>query len=100
MPSVLPVPKKVPCIDLAAVLVSEHICRLPAEIVLPLSCQVSLFRADALSSVIELDKHLAISSVDEAAGLIFGVNSKQLIKKAFARCGVGYLHFSLCTLLA
>jgi hypothetical protein len=47
--------------------------------------QVSLFRADALSSTIELDKHLAIGHVDEAAGLMFGVNHRHLIKKSFAR---------------
>jgi hypothetical protein len=46
---------------------------------------VSLFRADALSSVIELDKHLAIAHVDEAAGLMFGANHKHLMKKSFAR---------------
>jgi hypothetical protein len=48
--------------------------------------QVSLCRTDALSSLVELDKHMAITHADEAAGLMFGVNPKQLLKKPFARC--------------
>ncbi|WIA34679.1 hypothetical protein OEZ86_012993 [Tetradesmus obliquus] len=47
--------------------------------------QVSLFRADALSSLIELDNRLSVTHADEAAGLMFGVNAKQLLKKNFAR---------------
>jgi hypothetical protein len=47
--------------------------------------QVSLFRADALSTVVEVDKHLAIAHADEAAGLMFGVSAKHLLKKPFSR---------------
>jgi hypothetical protein len=32
-----------------------------------------------------LDKHLAIAHADEAAGLMFGVNAKHLLKKPFAK---------------
>jgi hypothetical protein len=46
---------------------------------------VSLYRADALSSVIELDKHLAVAHADEAAGLIFGVSHRHMLKKLFAK---------------
>jgi hypothetical protein len=46
---------------------------------------VSLFHADALSSLVELDKHLAITHADEAAVLMFGVNAKHLLKKPFAK---------------
>jgi hypothetical protein len=63
-----------------------HIWLCQVLLMLLFSChQVSLFRADALSSLIELDKHLAISHVDEGAGLMFGVNQQQLLKKPFAR---------------
>lgn len=45
--------------------------------------QVSLHRADALSSVLELDKHMNITHADEAAGLIFSVNPKKLVNQSF-----------------
>lgn len=45
--------------------------------------QVSLRRADALSTVLELDKHLAISQADEAAGLIFASHPRKLLNQSF-----------------
>ncbi|WIA34671.1 hypothetical protein OEZ86_012986 [Tetradesmus obliquus] len=47
--------------------------------------QVSLYRADALSSVIELDKHLTIAHADEAAGVMFGINHRHMLRKSFAK---------------
>uniref|UniRef100_A0A383VUJ6 PAS domain-containing protein n=1 Tax=Tetradesmus obliquus TaxID=3088 RepID=A0A383VUJ6_TETOB len=47
--------------------------------------QVSLYRADALSSVVELDKHLTIAHADDAAGLMFGINHKHMLKKSFVK---------------
>lgn len=82
--------------DWVAMLSRPQMSRSSAKTLPPLSLQVSLFRADALSSVMELDKHLAITHVDEAAGLMFGVNPKQLLKKAFARYGTALLGVSGC----
>jgi hypothetical protein len=59
--------------------------------------QVSLFRADALSTVLEVEKHLSISHADEAAGLIFGVNPRQMLKTPFARCDSGCLLNGVCS---
>lgn len=42
--------------------------------------QVSLYRADALTTVLELDKGLAIARADDAAGLIFGLSPRALVK--------------------
>lgn len=49
--------------------------------------QLVLWRADALAAIVELDKSLAVVRADAAAGLLFGVSSKQLIKKDFRRWG-------------
>lgn len=45
--------------------------------------QVSLFRSDALTAIIELDKHLGIARADDSAGLMFGVSTKHLLHKSF-----------------
>eukprot|EP00878_Enallax_costatus_P021708 GHUV01022998.1.p1 GENE.GHUV01022998.1~~GHUV01022998.1.p1 ORF type:complete len:487 (+),score=142.31 GHUV01022998.1:295-1755(+) len=47
--------------------------------------QVALYRSDALTSIIELDKELRITHSDEALSLMFGVNEKHLHKKHFAK---------------
>lgn len=46
--------------------------------------EIELWRADALTSVMELDRKLAIERADPAAGLIFGVPYKQLLRKSFS----------------
>jgi hypothetical protein len=50
-----------------------------------LCLQVSLYRSDALSALLELDKHLSIAQADEAAGLMFGCGGQQLLRLPFAR---------------
>ncbi len=49
--------------------------------------QVALHRADALSSVLELDKNLTVLRADDAAGLMFGLPSSALLRMQFTRCG-------------
>jgi hypothetical protein len=49
------------------------------------SLQLVLWRADALSAVIELDQALRVVRADAAAGLLFGVSSKLLVKMDFKR---------------
>jgi hypothetical protein len=44
-----------------------------------------LWRADAITAVIELDKNLSVVRADPAAGLLFGLSSKLMIKKDFRR---------------
>ncbi|KAI8467685.1 MAG: hypothetical protein J3K34DRAFT_523567 [Monoraphidium minutum] len=44
-----------------------------------------LWRADALTAVIELDRNLSVVRADAAAGLLFGISSKLLLKKDFRR---------------
>jgi len=48
--------------------------------------QIALHRSDALTAVIELDKDLHIARADDAAGLMFGVDAKQLLHKPLPRC--------------
>ena len=47
--------------------------------------QVSLYRSDALIATIELDKHMAITRIDDAIGLMMGVSARTLLKKNFPR---------------
>ncbi|WIA20263.1 hypothetical protein OEZ85_006098 [Tetradesmus obliquus] len=47
--------------------------------------QVALHRSDALSALLELDRHLSIAHADEAAGLMFGCEGQQLVRLPFAR---------------
>eukprot|EP00878_Enallax_costatus_P025839 GHUV01027676.1.p1 GENE.GHUV01027676.1~~GHUV01027676.1.p1 ORF type:complete len:1421 (+),score=378.88 GHUV01027676.1:621-4883(+) len=47
--------------------------------------QVSLYRSDALIATIELDKHMAITRIDDAIGLMMGVSARALLKKNFPR---------------
>jgi hypothetical protein len=64
--------------------------------------QVSLHRSDALSALLELDKHLAITQADAAAGLMFGCNGQQLVSLPFARwvlIVVGKLQTARCAAL-
>lgn len=49
--------------------------------------QVSLYRSDALTAIIELDKNMGIARIDDAMGLMFGINAKALVKKSFSRYG-------------
>jgi hypothetical protein len=49
------------------------------------SLQLVLWRADALAAVVELDKALTIVKADAAAGLLFGISSKMMVKKDFKR---------------
>lgn len=46
--------------------------------------QVSLYRSDALATVLELDHNLMITHADNTAGLIFGLDARQLHKKSLA----------------
>jgi hypothetical protein len=47
--------------------------------------QLVLWRADALTAVIELDKNLGVVRADAAAGMLFGINSKAMLKKDFRK---------------
>ncbi len=47
--------------------------------------EVQLWRADLLTAVIEVDRHLAISRADTAAGLVFGLSSKAMLRKTVTR---------------
>jgi hypothetical protein len=48
---------------------------------------VSLWRAEGLRSLMEVDGKLGISRAEPAAGLMFGVGHGQLLRKSFRRCG-------------
>ncbi len=48
--------------------------------------EVHLWAADQLSAVVEVDRHLVISRADAAAGLLFGLGAKALLRKRFTRC--------------
>lgn len=47
--------------------------------------QVALHRSDALTTVIDLDHDLNVARADDSAGLMFGVNARQLHHMNFAR---------------
>jgi hypothetical protein len=47
--------------------------------------EVVLWRSDALTAVIEVDSNLMVSRADAAAGLLFGVSYRALLKKDFRR---------------
>jgi hypothetical protein len=47
--------------------------------------QVVLYRSDVLTAVIDLDKSLKIARADEAAGLMFGVDFRQLLHQPLGR---------------
>lgn len=49
------------------------------------SLSLVLWRADAVTAVMELDRNLSVVRADPAAGLLFGVSAKALIKKDFRR---------------
>jgi hypothetical protein len=49
---------------------------------------VSLWRAEGLTSLMEVDGKLGISRAEPAAGLMFGVAHGQLLRKSFRRCAV------------
>lgn len=59
--------------------VHRLVCGRPAQVL-----EVQLWRADAVTAVVELDKRLAVSRTDPAAGLLFGLPHKLLLKKSFA----------------
>ena len=48
--------------------------------------EVTLWRADAVAAVVEVDGRLEITRADPAAGLLFGVSHRALVKKDFRRC--------------
>lgn len=50
--------------------------------------EVVLWRADAVAAVVEVDSHLEITRADAAAGLLFGVSHRSLIKRSFKRWGL------------
>jgi len=47
--------------------------------------EVVLWRADAVAGVVEVDRELKITRADAAAGLLFGVNHRALLKKDFRK---------------
>ncbi len=47
--------------------------------------EVQLWAADQLSAVVEVDRRLVISRADAAAGLLFGLGAKALLRKRFTR---------------
>lgn len=47
-----------------------------------------LWSAEALSCVVEVDKHLNLIKVDSMAGLVFCVPSDAMLKKPMSRCGI------------
>ncbi|KAI8474715.1 MAG: hypothetical protein J3K34DRAFT_518018 [Monoraphidium minutum] len=47
--------------------------------------EVTLWRAAAVAAVVEVDSRLQIKRVDAAAGLLFGVSSRSMIKKDFRK---------------
>jgi hypothetical protein len=47
--------------------------------------EVTLWRADAVAAVVEVDSKLEITRADAAAGLLFGFNHRAMIKKDFKR---------------
>ncbi|GBF97004.1 hypothetical protein Rsub_09801 [Raphidocelis subcapitata] len=49
------------------------------------SLSLVLWRADAVTAVMELDRNLSIVRADPAAGLLFGMSAKAMIKKDFRR---------------
>lgn len=52
---------------------------------------MSLYRSDALTAIIELDKHMGIARVDDAMGLMFGISAQALVKKSFSRYGAHWV---------
>lgn len=48
--------------------------------------QLELWRAEGLTSVVEMDGKLAISRVEPMLGLIFGTSAHALLHKSFKRC--------------
>ena len=52
--------------------------------------KLTLWRAEGLTTQLELDGKLGISRADPAAGLMFGVNTAALLHKSFKKwVGVG-----------
>lgn len=67
---------------------AAHSCQTCLSIIFQLlvaALQVSLYRSDTLSALLQLDKHLNIAHADAAAGLMFGCSASQLHKQAVAR---------------
>lgn len=46
---------------------------------------MSLWKADAVSGVMELDQKLAIYKADQSAGLLLGLQAATLLKRSFKR---------------
>jgi hypothetical protein len=55
--------------------------------------EVSLWRANTLTACIEVDKQLEVVRADDAAGLIFGVEAKLLVKHDCRRWPDGARHW-------
>lgn len=49
---------------------------------------VSLWRAEGLTALVEVDGKMGIARAEPAAGLMFGVGHGQLLRKSFRRCAV------------
>lgn len=50
---------------------------------------VSLWRAEGLTALVEVDSKLGIVRADPSTGLIFGVAHTALLRKSFKRCEAG-----------
>jgi hypothetical protein len=47
--------------------------------------EVTLWRADAVAAVIEVDNQLEVTRADAAAGLLFGISHRALLKRNFRK---------------
>jgi len=61
-----------------------------------LTLEVTLWRADALVGSVEVDRGLAVTRADEAAGLLFGVDPGVLLKRDMRRCVRGCVGLCAC----
>ena len=71
--------------DVAALTAAEAATAQAAAHTERLHIEVTLWRADAVAAVVEVDSHMEITRAETAAGLIFGVGHRTLLKKDFRK---------------
>lgn len=71
--------------DDAAAATSEADGDAPAPEGERVAIEVTLWRSDAVAAVVEVDGHLEVTRADQAAGLLFGINHRAMVKKDFCR---------------